>query len=200
MIANKGWHYFNMPTCVAPGDYLLRVELIALHGAQNQGRSPFLFLFFSTNSSSSPQRTSVASRMLTRRTGGAQFYMECAQVRVTSSGTNTGSNFVSFPGAYKANDPGVQVSIYDNAGQPYMGGKTYSIPGPAPITCAAGQEGGSGGDIGSTPVPAPAQPAPGAPAGAALYAQCGGSTWTGPTTCAQGMCKASSEHYSQCLP
>jgi lytic cellulose monooxygenase (C1-hydroxylating) len=33
MIANGGWHYFNMPTCVAPGDYLLRVELLALHSA-----------------------------------------------------------------------------------------------------------------------------------------------------------------------
>jgi cellulase len=126
--------------------------------------------------------------------------MECAQIRISGSGTNTGSGFVSFPGAYKANDPGVQVSIYDNAGQPYMGGKTYVIPGPAPVTCAAGQEGGSSGDSGSAPVPAPEQPAPEAPAGAGLYAQCGGSTWTGPTTCAQGTCKASNEHYSQCLP
>ncbi|KAF2690873.1 lytic polysaccharide monooxygenase [Lentithecium fluviatile CBS 122367] len=103
MIANSGWHYFTMPTCVAPGDYLLRAELIALHGAQNAG--------------------------------GAQFYMECAQIRVTGSGTNTGGNTVSFPGAYKANDPGVQVNVYDNSGQPYMGGKAYQIPGPAPLQC-----------------------------------------------------------------
>jgi hypothetical protein len=40
MIANRGWHYFDMPTCVAPGDYLLRVELIALHSASTQGSSP----------------------------------------------------------------------------------------------------------------------------------------------------------------
>jgi hypothetical protein len=37
MIANGGWHYFDMPTCVAPGDYLMRVELIALHSAGSQG-------------------------------------------------------------------------------------------------------------------------------------------------------------------
>jgi cellulase len=37
MIANQGWHYFNMPTCVAPGDYLMRVELIALHSAGSAG-------------------------------------------------------------------------------------------------------------------------------------------------------------------
>ena len=118
--------------------------------------------------------------------------MECAQIRVSGSGTNKGSNFVSFPGAYKANDPGIQLSIYDTTGKPYMGGKAYSIPGPAPLTCAAGQDGGSG----STPAPAPEAPA----TGAALYAQCGGTTWTGPTTCAQGTCKVSSEHYSQCVP
>lgn len=44
MISNNGWHYFTMPTCVAPGDYLLRVELIALHGAQNQGMFQLLQL------------------------------------------------------------------------------------------------------------------------------------------------------------
>lgn len=135
--------------------------------------------------------------MLTRKTGGAQFYMECAQIRVTGSGTNKGSNFVSFPGAYKANDAGIQVNIYDTTGKPYMGGKAYSVPGPAPLTCAAGQEGGSGSTP-STQEPAPVPEAPAA--GAALYAQCGGKTWTGSTTCAQGTCKESSEHYSQCLP
>lgn len=41
MIANNGWHYFTMPTCVAPGDYLMRVETIALHGAQSQGQAQF---------------------------------------------------------------------------------------------------------------------------------------------------------------
>jgi cellulase len=41
MISNGGWHYFNMPSCVAPGDYLMRVELIALHSAQTQGQAQF---------------------------------------------------------------------------------------------------------------------------------------------------------------
>jgi lytic cellulose monooxygenase (C1-hydroxylating) len=39
MIANNGWHYFTLPSCVAPGDYLLRAELIALHSAGNQGQA-----------------------------------------------------------------------------------------------------------------------------------------------------------------
>lgn len=103
MIRNGGWHYFNMPTCVSPGDYLMRVELIALHSAGSQG--------------------------------GAQFYMECAQIRITGSGTNTGSNFVSFPGAYSATHPGILINIYDNTGKPNGGGKPYSIPGPQLLSC-----------------------------------------------------------------
>ncbi|PVF94634.1 glycoside hydrolase [Serendipita vermifera] len=35
MIANKGKVTFTIPTCIAPGNYFLRVELIALHGASS---------------------------------------------------------------------------------------------------------------------------------------------------------------------
>jgi lytic cellulose monooxygenase (C1-hydroxylating) len=41
MISNGGWHYFNAPSCVAPGDYLMRVELIALLSAQASGQAQF---------------------------------------------------------------------------------------------------------------------------------------------------------------
>lgn len=60
--------------------------------------------------------------------GEAQFYMECAQIRVTGSGSNQGSNTVSFPGAYSSTDPGIQVNIYNMNGD-------YKIPGPAPLQC-----------------------------------------------------------------
>ncbi|KAK1964484.1 family 61 glycosyl hydrolase [Colletotrichum eremochloae] len=164
MISNGGWHYFTLPSCVAPGDYLMRVEIIALHGASVQGE--------------------------------AQFYMGCAQIRVTGSGTNAGSNFVSFPGAYSATHPGILVSIYDSSGKPTNGGRAYSIPGPAAITCSGG---------GSSPPPTsnpPSTPPPsnGGGSTAPLYGQCGGQGWTGATTCASGTCKASNEYYSQCIP
>lgn len=154
MISNQGWHYFTMPTCVAPGDYLMRVELIALHNAYSQG--------------------------------GAQFYMECAQIRITGSGTNSGSNFVSFPGAYSATHPGIQLNIYDGS-KPNNGGRPYSIPGPSVLSCSSGNNGGNNGGSGGG----------GSGSGAPLYGQCGGTGWTGPTTCAQGTCKAAGQFYSK---
>ncbi|SPO01512.1 related to cel1 protein precursor [Cephalotrichum gorgonifer] len=41
MIKGGGWHEFTMPQCIAPGQYLLRVELLALHSAHQQNGAQF---------------------------------------------------------------------------------------------------------------------------------------------------------------
>jgi len=102
MLNNGGWTEMTMPSCVAPGQYLLRAEMIALHSAST--------------------------------TGGAQFYVGCAQINVSGSGSKTG-NTVGFPGAYSANDPGIKLSIYNAQGQPKGNGTPYQIPGPAKLQC-----------------------------------------------------------------
>ncbi|RAL07829.1 putative endoglucanase [Aspergillus homomorphus CBS 101889] len=56
--------------------------------------------------------------------GGAQFYMECVQVKVTSDGANTLPEGVSLPGAYSATDPGILFNMYGSF-------DSYPIPGPA---------------------------------------------------------------------
>ncbi|KAI5797345.1 glycosyl hydrolase family 61-domain-containing protein [Peziza echinospora] len=168
-ISQGGWNYFTMPSCVAPGNYLMRVELIALHNAY-----------------ASP---------------GAQFYMECAQINVTGSGTSTGVDFVSFPGAYQASHPGITISIYDSTGKPTNGGKPYSIPGPKALDCASAPTVTRATTLvtSTTKSAAPASSTP-AGTGSPLYGQCGGIGYTGPTTCASGKCTKSNDYYSQCLP
>ncbi|TAQ90888.1 hypothetical protein B7494_g788 [Chlorociboria aeruginascens] len=62
-------------------------------------------------------------------TGGAQFYMECAQINI-SGGTGAKSPAtVSIPGTYSATDPGILIDIY------YPAVTNYTIPGPAVFTC-----------------------------------------------------------------
>ncbi|KAK3693301.1 family 61 glycosyl hydrolase [Podospora appendiculata] len=183
MIANNGWHYFTMPSCIAPGQYLMRVEIIALHSASTQGQ--------------------------------AQFYMECAQIQITGSGSTTGANTVSFPGAYSATDPGILLSIYDSTGQPTNGGRSYPVPGPAVLVCPSG---GSAPTTTAATTPATTSKAAAVSTSttsaaaatttatapvtgtAPLYGQCGGQGWSGATACASGSCKASNAYYSQCLP
>lgn len=41
MILNAGWSYITLPTCIAPGQYLLRVELLALHSAYDLNGAQF---------------------------------------------------------------------------------------------------------------------------------------------------------------
>ncbi|KAF3800410.1 Endoglucanase-4 [Colletotrichum gloeosporioides] len=103
MISNNGWSYFNLPQCIAPGEYLLRVELLALHSAHTQN--------------------------------GAQFYISCANIKVTGSGSLSPSSTVKFPGAYQQSDPSIFINIYGTGGVPNNGGKAYTAPGPRPVTC-----------------------------------------------------------------
>lgn len=54
---------------------------------------------------------------------------------MSGTGTTSPSSTVSFPGAYKATDPGILLSIYNNLGQPVGNGQPYVIPGPAVLKC-----------------------------------------------------------------
>ena len=57
--------------------------------------------------------------------GGAQLYLNCAQINVVGSGTGTPGPLVSFPGAYSAQDPGLLFQLY------YPVPTEYVMPGPA---------------------------------------------------------------------
>jgi len=176
----------KIPAGLAPGDYLLRAEAIALHSAAGLN--------------------------------GAQFYVTCFQLTVAGSGSVTPSG-VSLPGAYKATDPGIQINIYAPL-------STYIAPGPAIIAggviATAGKVGSiatvTGGAPASTPAPVTTtsakvsstlqtsvKPTSTNGAGAcatpaAKYAQCGGTGFTGCTTCVSGStCQKTNDFYSQCL-
>lgn len=174
MIQQGGWWYFNLPTCLAPGDYLARVELIALHNGYSSQ--------------------------------GVQFYISCAQFRVSGSGSWTGSNYLSFPGAYSQSDPGILVNIYGSGGKADNGGKPYTAPGGAvqtqtcggsnqQTTSAARPTTTPGGQQTTLRTTTPG----GSSGGASLYGQCGGAGFTGPTSCSQGTCTVLNPYYSQCL-
>ncbi|CAA7261272.1 unnamed protein product [Cyclocybe aegerita] len=84
---------FNIPRNLPDGEYLVRIEHIALHSASGFG--------------------------------GAQFYISCAQVKVTGGGNGTPGPLVSIPGVYNGNEPGIKINIY------YPVPATYVQPGPA---------------------------------------------------------------------
>jgi len=52
---------------------------------------------------------------------GAQFYVGCAQVKITGGGSASPPK-IALPGAYKGSDPGITVNIYNNP-------QSYTAPG-----------------------------------------------------------------------
>ncbi|KAL2109390.1 hypothetical protein VUR80DRAFT_2522 [Thermomyces stellatus] len=87
----------SIPECIEDGQYLLRAEMIALHGAASPG--------------------------------GAQFYMECAQIEITGGSGTANPELVSIPGVYPPNDPGIVIDIYNGLGN------GYPTPGSTTLTC-----------------------------------------------------------------
>ena len=49
---------------------------------------------------------------MTMLTFPAQFYLSCAQVKVTGGGNGSPSPLVSIPGVYTGNEPGILINIY----------------------------------------------------------------------------------------
>ncbi|KAI0401472.1 glycosyl hydrolase family 61-domain-containing protein [Xylaria palmicola] len=170
VINNAGIHAIKIPDCLADGQYLLRAEMIALHGASSAR--------------------------------GAQLYMECAQINISGGSAKVSPATYSIPGIYKQNDPGLLINVYQ-----LTSSSTYTIPGPGLFTCTAGSGGGQAtttttkaattttlvtstktSSAGSAPTCTVAQ-----------WAQCGGSAFTGCTTCASPYtCKKQNDYYSQC--
>ncbi|KAL4264807.1 Endo-beta-1,4-glucanase D [Pleurotus pulmonarius] len=132
----------------------------------------------------------------------AQFYPECAQITITGGGSRapTAAELVSFPGAYKASDPGITIDLYTQSATSQM---TYVIPGPPLYGAAAAPP--SNPSPGSTAVPtspattnAPSSTA--APGTVAQFGQCGGIGYSGATGCvAPFVCTALNDYYSQCI-
>ncbi|KAG8721019.1 hypothetical protein FRC08_016329 [Ceratobasidium sp. 394] len=112
LIASHGQHSVKIPN-IAAGQYLLRAEIVALHEAN-------------VSYQSNPVR-------------GAQLYMSCVQIAVTSSGSALPSG-VAFPGAYTYSTPGIVYNIYSGTAD------GYTAPGPAVASISAG---GSISQVGS---------------------------------------------------
>jgi cellulase len=81
--------------------------------------------------------------------GGAQFYIGCAQLKVTGSGSGTCGPSIELPGAYKESDENIYIPKYYNG----FDATSYKAPGGAVASC-----GGSGA--------APVAPKPSASAAA----------------------------------
>ncbi|TDL24173.1 hypothetical protein BD410DRAFT_767332 [Rickenella mellea] len=113
--ARKGKQDVVIPQNLAPGFYLLRGELLALH------------------------ESDVAHTANLNR--GIQIYIACIQLQVTGTGTLKLPTGVTFPGAYQEDTPGIVYNLYiSTAGQHYTipGPPVWTAAAPSPTAPAYG--------------------------------------------------------------
>ncbi|KAJ2502235.1 hypothetical protein GGH96_001307 [Coemansia sp. RSA 1972] len=128
-IKNNGKIDLVIPADIAPGDYLVRSEIIALHeGDRVYGAD---------------------------KDAGAQYYPSCARITVTGTGTAKPQTY-AIPGIYDKNDPGIVYNLWGD--KPYViPGPPVYVPGKAPaaakVTPVKSQSTSSEQEPTTTPTP-----------------------------------------------
>ncbi|KAK0464518.1 glycoside hydrolase family 61 protein I [Desarmillaria tabescens] len=177
--ANKGKVSFTIPSCIAAGQYLLRVEIIALHAASSYPGAQFYMecaqLQITGGGSTSPATVSFPGAYQGTNPG-----ITINIYQPLSSYTIPGPSVFSCSGNNTAPAPSSAPAASTTT-------QAASTTAPAPSTTAA-----------ATTTSAATTPTSGATV--AQYGQCGGLTYTGSTNCASPFtCTKLNDYYSQCL-
>ncbi|KAF2180631.1 carbohydrate-binding module family 1 protein [Zopfia rhizophila CBS 207.26] len=162
----------TIPASLAPGEYLIRHELLALHQRDNPQFYPECAQLTVTGTGTS----SPPSSLLVSFPGAYSASDPGVAFNIDSDAAKTATSYPI---------PGPAVWDGTSSGSPGNGGsqpEPTEVPAPSTLVTSA--------------VPKPTQPA----CTVAKYGQCGGNGFSGCTVCAEGStCKKSGDFYSQCL-
>ncbi|KAI6607080.1 Endoglucanase cel12C [Pyricularia oryzae] len=178
MVANVAYDLFTNSNCGTTPEYEIMVWIGAYGGAGpiSQSGQPI----------ASPNIGGVTWRLYK----GSHSQMTVFSFVSPGQITNYSGDLVNFV-RYLTQSQGMPASqcLYSaGAGtEPFTGSNArFTTSGYSMSISTSGSGGGEGGG------------GPNPPSCAALYGQCGGSGWSGPTCCTQGTCKAANQWYSQC--
>lgn len=219
MIDAKGWWYFTLPSCLAPGNYLLRAELIALHSAYDNLGAQFYISCVQINVSGSgtynggstvsfpgayPQDDAGIKISVYGNSGqpdnNGRVYPIPGPAPMSCSGQGSGSNPV--PTTTRAAVTTTTLRTTTRAATTTRPAVATTAPRPVTTTTRAAAV-TTRATTKATTTKTSGNSCPTSSSGSAslqtLYGQCGGALWKGPTACAQGTCKFQNAYYSQCL-
>ncbi|KAJ8106863.1 hypothetical protein OPT61_g9260 [Boeremia exigua] len=178
-----GQHDMTLPN-LAPGDYVLRPEINALHEGNRQGGAQFYM---------------ECIHIKVEGSGTAQLP---AGVKFPGAYTanDAGVLFDIYAGKTSYPIPGPKVWNPASSGSTPAPAKTTTAAAPVKTTAAAKPTTAAPAKTTLTTVAKPAATKPATGGSAAKWAQCGGVGYSGPTACASGStCTKQNDYYSQCL-
>ncbi|KIO24778.1 hypothetical protein M407DRAFT_25835 [Tulasnella calospora MUT 4182] len=177
MITAKGLHTIKIPSCIPPGNYFLRAEIIALHAA-----------------SSYPGAQLYMECAQINVTGGGSANPATVSFPGAYKGTDPGIKYNLYAGSTTYTIPGPPVFTCngDDSGP----ASPTSVPTTTSRTTTVTTSRTPLSTIDTTTTTTTTA----AGGYASHYAQCGGQGYTGPTQCEPPYtCKYSNQWYSQCL-
>lgn len=184
----------TIPASLAPGSYVLRHEIVALHEGNRQNGAqlyPQCINLEVTGTGSEKPAGVVATSLYTAADPGILF------------------NVYQANSDYPIPGPALAIGAGNGGNTPAPTSPGNGGTAPAPSAPASEDAASSVAPAPTTLVTAttragaaPTQPANGGgnSQGQALYAQCGGQNFTGSTSCAEGVCTKLNDYYSQCVP
>lgn len=216
MIANNNTYTMTMPTSLKPGSYVLRHEIIALHsagqenGAQNY---PQCFNIDITGSGTEAPAGTVGTELYTPTDPGLLFdvYTTITAYDIPGPALFGGGGSSDAPApapssstAAVSSAPATTAVSSAPATTAVSSAPATSAVSSAPATSAVSSTPSITVTRAPTTLATSVQPAPTTSAVsasvAALYGQCGGTNWTGPTACVAGAkCLVQNPYYSQCV-
>ncbi|KAK2027176.1 hypothetical protein LX32DRAFT_674308 [Colletotrichum zoysiae] len=198
LIGNGFTWTLQIPANLAPGNYVLRHEIIALHSGGNPNGAqayPQCFNLQVTGGGSLSPAGVKGTSLYKANDPGVLFNIYTSPLVYPMPGPTLVAGLPSTV-AQSAARPTATSSATPPGGNPGNGGSggatttLRTTTGPAPVTTTkatpttTSAPGGGGGGGGTVP----------------KYGQCGGQGWSGSTTCASGStCQALNEWYSQCV-
>ncbi|KAF2430156.1 hypothetical protein EJ08DRAFT_649946 [Tothia fuscella] len=184
LIANGLTWPVTIPTSVAPGNYILRHEILALHEGNRQGGTQFypqcINIVVTGSGINALAGGTPATQLYKANDPGVLFDI----YNKPTSYPIPGPPLMSGGGAATPPPPAVPAPAPSKTGISPTTLQTVARPSATKVS-TGGNNGGNGGNGGAT---------------AAKWAQCGGQGFNGPTKCADGStCQAQNPWYSQCL-
>lgn len=177
-----GSYTFSLPTCIPNGEYLLRIQSLAIHNPWPAGIPQFYI---------SCAQISV--------TGGTASSIPgpTALIPGAFKDTDPGYTLNIYSPWTSYTVPGPAVAQCGTTGG---GGGGGGSPAPAPTTTLVTTTRPTTTTRPATTTTAAAGGGGGGSCSVAKYGQCGGIGWTGCTTCASGSkCTKNGDYYSQCV-
>ncbi|KAI0346656.1 hypothetical protein BDW22DRAFT_790232 [Trametopsis cervina] len=207
---NCGHYTFTIPSGIAPGNYLLRAEVIALHVASSPGGAQFYMSCFQLSVGGSGSVSPAGVKF-----PGA--YSASDPGILINIYTQLNSYPIPGPSPYNAPSPAVATTAWPTTATWNTKSQPATVPttpppgaGAPPPTSAPASPTSVPTSVhtssptsvhSSAPTSAPTSAPPSTPSAGtvAQYGQCGGQGWTGATACVSPYtCKVLNPYYSQC--